>query len=432
MKSVALDIRWLALGATTALLVGCGYAQPNNTLVPSRLAARTAATSAAYQQLYSFHPRWHGVHPDAGLTLVNGVLYGTSERGGALGRGTVYSVTTHGVEKVLYAFHGGADGSSPTSGLLDMKGTLYGTTYDGGSSNDGTVYSISTSGAEKVLYSFAGGTDGANPRAGLVALNGILYGTTLQGGGGSCSPSCGTVFSITPSGNESVLHRFTGGSDGEVPLGGLLVVKGLLYGTTAAGGKSYSTCYGGNADGCGTVYTLTPAGVKKVIYDFRSGSDGSSPESSLTVLNGTLYGTTSSGGQQGSNCGQSCGVVYAVTTKGVEKVLHRFADGSDGALPYAGLIPVNGTLYGTTSEGGDGGSCFIGGGNCGTVYSITTSGTETVLYRFAGGADGFLPVAPLVDVDGTLYGTTQDGGYHDQCCAVYGFGTVFTLSLSSK
>jgi uncharacterized repeat protein (TIGR03803 family) len=125
-------------------------------------------------------------------------------------------------------------------------------------------------------------------------------------------------------------------------------------------------------------------------------------------------------------------VVYAVTTKGVEKVLHRFADGSDGALPYAGLIPVNGTLYGTTSEGGDGGSCFIGGGNCGTVYSITTSGTETVLYRFAGGADGFLPVAPLVDVDGTLYGTTQDGGYHDQCCAVYGFGTVFTLSLSSK
>ena len=169
--------------------------------------------------------------------------------------------------------------------------------------------------------------------------------------------------------------------------------------------------------------------MENVLYAFQFDPDGAYPQSGLIDVNGMLYGTTVAGGQDGSNCTYgTCGTVYRVGANGEEKVLHRFADGSDGATPMAGLIDVNGVLYGTTAEGGAGGSCFLAGGNCGTVYSITTAGAETVLYRFAGGTDGFAPAASLTNVNGTLYGTTYFGGDKDECCHVYGFGTVFSLS----
>lgn len=101
--------------------------------------------------------------------------------------------------------------------------------------------------------------------------------------------------------------------------------------------------------------------------------------------------------------------------------MYRFTGGSDGATPASGLIDVNGTLYGTTLNGGA--SC-----TCGTVYSVSTSGAETVLYRFTGGTDGWIPIAGLTDVHGTLYGTTELGGDKVGCCSKYGGGTVFTFS----
>jgi uncharacterized repeat protein (TIGR03803 family) len=108
------------------------------------------------------------------------------------------------VEKVLHSFNG-TDGEDPAAGLLDVSGTLYGTTYLGGEHTCdgvtcGTVFRITTRGAEKVLHSFAGGSDGALPLAGLIKANGALYGATSLGGGGSgCSGNgCGTVFSMSP------------------------------------------------------------------------------------------------------------------------------------------------------------------------------------------------------------------------------------------
>jgi uncharacterized repeat protein (TIGR03803 family) len=224
------------------------------------------------------------------------------------------------------------------------------------------------------------------------------------------------VFSITPSGKETVLHSFGIGSDGKLPEAGLIALNGTLYGTTVQGGASSCASIG-----CGTVFSIATSGKEKVLHSF-SGSDGAYPQGGLTDVNGTLYGTTSDGGAHGSACGSTpCGTVFSITKSGKETVLHSFS-GPDGAYPWAGLTNVNGTLYGTTVDGGAGGSNCSYAGGCGTVFSITTSGKEMVLHNFGNFGDGAYPFADLVNVNGTLYGTTPYAGR-------YGFGTLFSLKL---
>ncbi|MBV9718689.1 MAG: hypothetical protein JOZ77_05190 [Candidatus Eremiobacteraeota bacterium] len=355
---------------------------------------------------------------------MNGTFYGTSQGGGnpacGGGCGTVFKITKKGVETVLYSFAGGTDGSGPGGGLIDVDGTLYGTTgYGGDTACDGglgcgTFFSISTSGIENVLYRFQGGSDGQSPSGNLLDFKGTLYGTTQLGGGQSCSQiGCGTVFSVTTSGVESVIHSFAGGADGAIPLAGLTKVGAAFYGTTAGGGS------GCNGPSCGTVFKITPSGIETIVYDFKAGADGESPEASLTNENGTLYGTTYHGGTS------NLGTIFSATTTGTESVLYSFAGGSDGQNPQAPLNAVNGLLYGTTFFGGTGTAC--GSSGCGTVFSVTTAGAETVLYSFAGGSDGEYPAAGLISLKQMLYGTTYQGG--GQACSEHqGCGTVFTLS----
>ncbi|MGA8475583.1 MAG: choice-of-anchor tandem repeat GloVer-containing protein [Candidatus Cybelea sp.] len=369
----------------------------------------------AYSVLYSFKGRHHGdgADPIAGLIMVRGTLYGTTKEGGAHckasgGCGTVFAITTSGAETVLHSFGGSPDGAGPYAGLIDVKGTLYGTTRRGGGCGGqhvcGTVFAITTSGAETVLHSFGGYGDGAYPYAGLINVKGTLYGTTLSGG----PEAYGTAFSITTSGTETVLHGFSGlgSGDGAFPEAGLINVNGTLYGTTYEGGARTDN---------GTVFKVSTSGAGYTeLYSFNYGTDGAYPVAGLVNVNGTLYGTTIQGG---ANCGGTggCGTVFKITASGKETVLHSFGLGSgDGAYPAADLINVNGTLYGTTDQGGANAR--------GTVFSITTSGTETVLYSFKGGSgDGAYPVARLLNVKGTLYGTSGAGGAN-------GYGTVFSLS----
>jgi uncharacterized repeat protein (TIGR03803 family) len=416
----------LSIGAA-ALFAGCGSQAPAGgsgalPQTPTIASARIAAhrLSGSYQELYAFHPRRDGIHPAAGLLNVRGTLYGTTTAGGFSRNGTIYSISTSGVEKVLYRFRGGSDGSDPRSGLIDVKGRLYGTTENGGSSNDGTVYSVSLSGREKVLYAFKGGADGANPQAGLVDVNGVLYGTTFDDGGTGCAGGCGTVFSLSTSGQETVLHSFSGGfTDGGRPDSALVDVNGVLYGTTESGG---SQIYG-------TIFSITPAGVESVLHSFQGGADGDMPLAGLTNVNGKLYGTTFLGGTGGyCDYGYPCGTVYRISTAGVKKVIYNFRGGSDGGWPDSVLINVHGVLYGTTTGGGGGKGCNYDAGTCGAVYSITPRGAESVLYGFTGGTDGWEPLAPVTDVHGTLYGTTRYGGdrYHKN--RNNGDGTVFALT----
>lgn len=298
-------------------------------------------------------------------------------------------------------------GASPYDALLNVKGTLYGTTYTGGGNGNcpdtegcGTVFSVTSSGKETVLHKFLGTPDGAAPGGSLIDVNGTLYGTTPWGG--KCkgnSLGCGTFFSVTTAGKEKVLYRFAGGDDGS-PTGTLIAVKGTLYGTTG-----------------GTVFSITTAGKEKVLCRFDR-QDGSSP-SSLTYVKGTFYGTMYVGGTKGD------GTVFSVTSAGKLRVLYNFADPPDGAFPTGGLLNMDGTLYGTTSQGGADG-CNSSSLNCGTVYEITTTGKEQVLHRFAGSPhDGGEPNARLLNVGGLLYGTTTWGGAH-------GGGTVFTITAAGN
>jgi uncharacterized repeat protein (TIGR03803 family) len=426
-----------------AMLAGCGGGS-NTPLSPSPAGVTAKRTHArpAYSVLYGFKGgKEDGAHPEAGLLSVKGTIYGTTYNGATRctrGRprcGSVFAITTSGKEAVLYSFKGYPDdGEYPTAGLINVNGTLYGTTPFGGancgpSSGCGTVFSVTSSGAETVLHSFGGSGDGAYP-TGLINFKGTLYGTTHGGGAYSCgnNGNCGTVFSMTPSGTETVLYSFGAGSrDGEYPAAGLTTLNGALYGTTFEGGQN----------GEGTVFKMSTSGTERVLYSFKGGKrDGESPEAPLVALHGTLYGTTYYGG--GTGCALGCGAVFSITTSGKETVLYSFKGyPDDGEYPTAGLIAVNGTLYGTTSGGGYSSGCEFGQG-CGIVFSVTSSGTETVLHSFGGSGDGGDPEAGLIDVDGTLYGTTNAGGYssgdsRDGADCVYytygnfGCGTVFSL-----
>ncbi len=406
----------LSISAATALLAACGGSQPaigmpgampqSAAAAPTRIIARYGVPTSYFRVLYRFGGGSDGARPAAALIDVNGTLYGTTENGGGsgckkLGCGTVYSVTTSGAEKVLHRFAGGSDGEYPAAALIDVNGTLYGTTEKGGSGcteqGCGTVYSISPSGSEKVLHSFAGPPDGAYPAASLINVNGTLYGTTTEGGiSGGCrlgrpKLGCGTVYSISASGAERVLYRFVARTDGVYPTAALLDVNGALYGTTM---------FGGNRGSYGTFYSVSTSGSEKVLYRFASfDGDGAYPKGSLIDVNGMLYGTTAGGGD--AECGQppGCGTVYRITTTGTEKVLYRFGSRNslyDGEYPLAALVKGRGTLYGTTYEGGEYG--------VGTVYRISKIGAETVLHSFGNGTGGGSPDASLILVNGTLYG----------------------------
>ena len=156
---------------------------------------------------------------------------------------------------VLYNFTGSSDGAYPYASLVrDAAGNLYGTTYYGGSSSYGVVFKVDTSGTESVLYTFTGGADGGYPFAGLVRDKaGNLYGTTVDGG----TYFWGTVFKLSKTGKETVLYSFTGGAEGEEPLGRVtLDPAGHVYGATEYGGGGQ--CQNGDGYGCGTVWKLTP------------------------------------------------------------------------------------------------------------------------------------------------------------------------------
>jgi uncharacterized repeat protein (TIGR03803 family) len=308
-------------------------------------------------------------------------------------------------ETTLYTFSGGTDGASPSSGVIrDAAGNLYGATFAGGAHGLGTVFMVDPKGNETVLYSFSGPPDGQGPDAPLLRdSNGNLFGTNYEGG----ANKYGDVFEIDSSGNESVIYSFGPGTDGEYPGSGLIQdSEGNLYGTTG---------YGGTA-GDGTVFMVTQGGQETILHNF-TGKDGEYPFCSLLRDSaGNMYGTTSAGGTYGN------GTVFKLSKNGKIKVLHIFGGGStDGATPYAGLIQdKQGNFYGTTSAGGGG----CDGYDCGTVFKLTPKNKETMLHAF-GLSDGHYPqFGNLIEVAGSLYGTTYAGGADDM-------GVVFEVNASS-
>lgn len=276
-------------------------------------------------------------------------------------------------------------------------------------------------------------TDGSSPLGGLVqGLDGNFYGTTTYGGANSNTMcytyNCGTVFRVTPAGALTTLYSFCSQAncaDGAQPYAGLVLANdGNLYGTTYAGGFVGGPC----GSGCGTAFKITPAGALTTLYIFCNRrtvcADGSLPRGSLMEGgDGSLYGTTQDGGT-GPACPFSsggCGTVFKLSTAGKLTTLHSFVI-SDGASPYAGLVQgTDGSFYGTTTAGGVSGE--------GTVFKIAPTGAFTSLYSFCAETnctDGKLPYSRLIQAtDGNFYGTTLEGGDTN-------WGTVFKIDSSGN
>ena len=356
--------------------------------------------------LYNFAGSSDGGDPYAGLIRDSaGNLYGTADYGGNAFAGVVFKVAPDETETVLYNFSGGADGAQPFSALVrDKAGNLYGTTTMGGSANAGVVFKLAPGGTETVLHNFTGGTDGTTPTGGLLKDRaGNFYGTASQGG----TQNSGVLFKIDAAGNYSILHTFTGAAnDGKYPTYTSLLLgsRGALYGVTEEGGA---------ANG-GILYKLSRTGKLTILHSFMGGATDGCNVLGIPFVdgNGNFYGTTSS-------CGASnLGTVWKVSANGTETVLHSFAGGtSDGEYPLAGVIvDASGNIYGNTETGG--------ASNFGTVYGISPNGTFALLHSFDG-TDGKYPYGSFLrNAKGTLFGTTQNGG-------TIGYGTVWKMSKVS-
>jgi len=349
---------------------------------------------------------------------------------------------------VIHAFTGGADGQNPWEGLtMDGEGNFFGTTFGrstGYSCNTlgcGTVFKLSRAGAGwtlNTLYRFGGFNgnavgDGSNPWGRVfIAEDGTLYGTTYYGGTAqTCAyfywnDGCGTVYHLTAPAapqaalwNETIIHRFTGGSDGGLPQGDLIFDQaGNIYGTAQVGGDNLT----------GVVYELTPSQhgwAETVIYaPSYPGYEGTMPSGGVSFDQaGNLYGALQGGGIE-CNLPYYCGGIFEVSPSGSGwsgKTIYLFTK-DYGSNPVGGLlVDAAGNLYGTTPGGVSGGG--------GTVFELSPGNenwTIDTLYSFQSSDYYGGPQNKLVmDAAGNLYGTTFRQGTHD-------LGTVFKLAPSSR
>jgi uncharacterized repeat protein (TIGR03803 family) len=380
------------------------------------------ASGTPYTILHDF-PNTTDAFPAAPLIqTADGSFYGTTSGFGS--HGSVFRIDPAGVFTVLHSFSGFADGDGPFAALTRADdGMLYGATMTTifRIAPDGTGFTVlSNNGAPSGLIQASdgrlyGATFGAVFRldlsgsnyevvhafptsdwmSSLIEVSGVLYGTDPAGG----ASGQGFVYRLDlDGGNFQVLHDFAG-PDGTVPMAALsLASDGLLYGTASAGGAS----------GFGNVYSIDPGGAPFAVVHEFSGLDGGIPQAPPTEWNGWLYGTTS---------GITGGVVYrmsiAPSGSGFE-ILHAVPLGSN---PAGGLArDSSGGFYGTTSGGG-----MMGAG---TVFKLDATGANPAetLHTFVG-SDGRWSAAPLLLLDGNLYGSAWSGGADQR-------GVLFELSAA--
>jgi uncharacterized repeat protein (TIGR03803 family) len=321
------------------------------------------------------------------------------------------------------------DGANPAAGFALAGGVLVGTTLNGGSQGAGTAFTLSLDGTNFYTFrTFTNTPDAGNPQAEPAFTGSRFFSTSAAGG----SSGGGAIFAGQTNGSVIVLRSFNAvsadyatNSGGASPSAGLALAGDTLYGTTTAGGAAAN----------GIIFALTTNGATfSMLRNFSAldvptgtNTDGAAPLGGLILSGGTLYGTASGGGAGGS------GVVFSLSTNGANfTVVHSFAPmdvligtNADGALPIGGLVVFGNQLYGTTFAGGFGGR--------GTIFSLQTNGGGfTVLHHFtatdpvtATNADGASPSAGLLLSTNILYGTAAAGG-------AGAAGIVFSINLSNQ
>ena len=351
--------------------------------------ALAASAQVSVEVLHEFGGSGDGSYLLAPLVqATDGNFYGTATKGGPSNLGTIFKMTPFGTVSVLHAFSNDGNGGWPTAPLIQATdGNLYGTTIFGSGTTifGGTAFRMTPSGDMHVLHTFGGSADGSAPVAPLVqATDGNFYGTTYYYGN-----SGGTVFRMTPGGAENVLHLFTPGSsgDGDPPAAPLIqATDGNFYGTTKQGGTFNN----------GSIFRMTPGGTFSVLHIFTGSSDGGSPEAALIqATDGNFYGTTHFGGLHAGSFGG--GTIFKMTPDGTVTTLHTFTNGLDGGFSTAPLIQASdGNFYGTTSAGGefDQGTVFkmTPGGVVTTLHAFGSSPTDGAnpMAGLVEGSDGIL------------------------------------------
>lgn len=354
-----------------------------------------------------------GSRPYAGLTLrsTDGNYYGVTAEGGASGFGTAFRLSPAGVFTTLADFtgmDGDYPGSFPSGALVEHpNGLLYGTCQLGTFTNSGNIFQITPNGLVFLSQTFTG-TSGFAPgqrpySALLLEADGGLIGMTSDGG---ISPGYGTVFRYKNFVFSSV-HQFSGNtSQGAQPLGDLTFFGGNFYGATYAGGAS----------NLGTIFRMSPSGGQTPLVELTGiggAKPGSHPHSPVLHADGNFYGVNFSGGAG------DVGTAYRLAPDGTYTVLVQFSSAANGGTYPTGrlLAHPDGNLYGVTGGGG--------AGNVGTIFRMTTSGVITTLIEFTNNGatnKGSRPYAGLTaHPDGNIYGSTQFGGAANK-------GTLFALS----
>ncbi len=434
--------------------------------------------------LYSFSGGSDGSYPAAGLLQSSdGNFYGTTTHGGAYGDGTVFRLSPDGTLATLLTFDG-YNGANPQTALVQgTDGSFYGTTQNGGASGQGTIFRLTITGPPQITSQPARQTvfTGANVRL-SVAVSGrppfsyqwFENGTNLIDSGNLSGSATRTLVltNVTPAnaGTYSVLvsnainsvmsaeaslqvlvsapqitaqptnqtvapgatATFTVTAVGNLPLSYQWQINGTklmdganlsgsaastltLSNVTEANNAAYTAVVSnilGSLTSSGALLTVVPVSAPgtrlATLHWFSGGNEGGTPNALMQATNGIFYGTTEFGGAN------QLGLLFKMTTNGTLTTLASF-DGTNGGVPRAALVQgVDGNLYGTSAAGGT--------NSAGNVFKLAPDGTPTNLYSFTGGSDGANPSAALVQgVDGSFYGTAQNGG-------AYGFGDVFKLA----
>lgn len=435
--------------------------------------------------LFSFTGIADGSHPLAGLIQSSdGNLYGTTSDGGAFGAGTVFRLSPEG-SLITIAQFDGFNGTDPDAPLLeDTDGSLLGVTRSGGPFGEGVIFrlsipsagpQISSQPASLTIYagstatltvaSFGssplhyqwqeggtnlidiGNTQGSNTRT-LVLTNvspadsgnysviiSNSLGSVLSSQASLQVLSSAPLMTLQPTnqtlapGSTAVLHARVLGN---VPLVYQWQVNGtnlsdtgnrsgsttdtlVITNVTEADNGSYLlsvTNNLGSTQSAAAILSVIPASAPgtrlHTLYSFTGRGDGRNPSELVDGHDGFLYGTTQLGGTF------SDGSAFKVGTNGGLTTLVSF-DLTNGGFPLAGMIlSTNGYLYGTTSVGG--------ASSAGTVWSMNPNGALSNFFSFTGGLDGATPAVTLArSTDGSLYGSTKDGG-------ASGLGNIFRIT----
>jgi uncharacterized repeat protein (TIGR03803 family) len=394
--------------------------------------AMPVTQAQVYTVLHTFTGSPDGVYSSPLIRDAAGNLYGTAEAGGNKtnnclgGCGMVYKIDSAGNLTVLYNFAGGNNGAFPLAALArDASGNLYGTTQGLGNSDLSVVFKLTPEGQETSFAAPIGSLDAPV----VVDAKGNLYGMTPYGGTPNCGwelhgLGCGALFAMTPNGESTIIHNFSG-TDGMFPQSGLVRdSKGNFYGAAVFGGIRSCRAVGNgldNSPGCGTIFKVDVHGNYSVLHTFTGQSDGSGPLGLIVDSEDNLYGIATGGGNlEGNPYGY--GAVFKVDTKtSIFSVLFTRPPTLSGSGAYFASLLVRdskGNLYGADK--------FGGANNTGCLFRIDIRGNYTDLFDFQEQVDGknqegFFPDGIVLGSADDVYGSMSLGGFD-------GFGTLFHIT----